>query len=188
MSGFLDRLAESASSTWRLLSDTTNFLSRQKLLEEYEQDLRRWREQLSRHRTDARVMKDVREDIVALRRALREQGFDLRLGSKDIALEGFRNDDAMAEGFQRIVLGLADDDVYYVAGSANHIELAEMLEAQCRQKRSCKPYHPHCLWYRWRNDVLVLSGAASETAQMFEELRAWFGPNKEFLLKKLMRL
>jgi hypothetical protein len=132
-------------------------------------------------------MKDVREEIVALRKLLREQGYDLRLGSKDIALEGFRNDDAMGEGFQRIVLGLADGDVYYLGGSANHIELAEMMESQCRQKR-CKPYRLHCLWYRWRNDVLVLSGAASETAEMFEELKAWFGPNREFLLKKLMRL
>jgi hypothetical protein len=130
----------------------------------------------------------VRDDIVALRRLLREQGYDLRLGSKDVALEGFRHDDAMGEGFQRLVLGVADDDLYYVAGSANHIELAEMLESQCRQKRSCKPYRLHCLWYRWRSDVLVLSGAASETAEMFEEFRAWFGPNRELLLKKLSRL
>jgi hypothetical protein len=188
MSRFLDRLAESASSTWRLLSDTTNFLSRHKLLDDYEQDLRRWREQLSHHRRDSRVAPEVRDHIVALRRALRQQGYDLRLGSKDIALEGYRNDDAMGEGFQRIVLGLADDDVYYVTGSANHIELAEMLEAQCRQRRSCRPYRPHCLWYRWRNDVLVLSGAASETAQMFDELKAWFEPNREVLLRKLIRL
>jgi hypothetical protein len=188
MSTFFNLLAESASSTWRLLSDTTNFLSRVKLLEEYETELRTWRAQLSRKRTDPQVTREVRDDIVALRRLLREQGYDLRLGSKDIALEGFRNDDAMGEGFQRIVLGLADDDVYYLAGAANHIELAEMLDSQCRQKRSCKPYRLHCLWYRWRNDVLVLSGAASETAEMFEEMRAWFAPNRDFLLKKLSKL
>ena len=125
----------------------------------------------------------------SLRRSLREQGYDLRLGSKDIALEGYRNDDAMGEGFQRICVGLADDDdVYYVAGSANHIELAEMLDEQCRRKRSCKPYRLHCLWYRWRSDVLVLSGAASETQEMFDELKVWFEPHKELLLRKLMKL
>ena len=188
MSTFFDRLAESASSTWRLLSDTTNFLSRMKLLDEYEQDLRKWREQLAHHRTDARVMRDVRDDIVALRRALRELGYDLRLGSKDIALEGYRNDDALGEGFQRICVGLAEDDVYYVTGSANHIELAEMLDEACRRRRSCKPYRLHCLWYRWRSDVLVLSGAASETQEMFDELKAWFPANKELLLRKLMKL
>jgi hypothetical protein len=188
MSTFFNRLAESASSTWRLLSDTTNFLSRVKLLDNYETELRAWRAQLSRKRTDPQVTREVRDDIVALRRLLREQGHDLRLGSKDIALEGFRNDDAMGEGFRRVVLGLADDDVYYLAGEANHIELAEMLDSQCRQRRSCKPYRLHCLWYRWRNDVLVLSGAASETAEMFEDLKAWFAPNRDFLLKKLSKL
>jgi len=188
MSSFFDRLAENASSTWRLLSDTTNFLSRMKLLEDYEPDLRRWREQLQRQRSNSRVMKEIRDDITALRRSLREQGLDLRLGSKDIALEGYRNDDAMGEGFQRLVIGIAEDDVYYVAGSANHIELADMLDAHCRQKRSCKPYRLHCLWYRWRNDVLVLSGAASETAEMFDDLKVWFEPNREFLLRKLMRV
>jgi hypothetical protein len=188
MRPFLNRLAESASSTWRLLSDTTNFLSRVKLLESYDRELRQWREQLAHKRTDPQVLKDVREDIVALRRLLREQGYDLRLGSRDIAVEGFRHDDAMGEGFQRIVLGVADDDIYYVAGSANHIELAEMLDEQCRQKRSCKPYRLHCLWYRWRSDVLVLSGAASETAEMFEEFKGWFAPNRDLLLKKLSKL
>jgi hypothetical protein len=188
MSTFFDRLAESTSSTWRLLSDTTNFLSRVKLLDSYETELRTWRAQLSRKRTDPQITKEVREEIVAVRKLLRLQGYDLRLGSKDIALEGFRHDDAMGEGFRRMVLGLADDDVYYLAGEANHIELAEILENQCRQKRSCKPYRLHCLWYRWRNDVLVISGADSETAEMFEDLKAWFAPNREFLLKKLARL
>ncbi len=188
MRPLLNRLAESASSTWRLLSDTTNYLSRMKLLDNYETEFRQWRELLGRRGTDARVLQEVRENIVALRRLLREQGHDLRLGSKDAVIEGFRNDEAMGEGFQRMALGLADDDVYWLVGSANHIELAEMLDQQCRQKRSCKPYRLHCLWYRWRSDVLVLSGAASETAEMYEELKAWFAQNKDLLLKKLARL
>ena len=36
--------------------------------------------------------------------------------------------------------------------------------------------------------VLVLSGAASETAQGFEELKEYFAEKKEFLLRKLARL
>lgn len=132
MRTFFNSLAESTSSAWRLLSDTTNFLSRVKLLDSYETELRTWREQLSRTGRDPQVYRGVRKDIVALRRLLREQGYDLRLGSKDIALEGFRHDDAMGEGFQRIVIGLADNDVYYVAGSANHVELDQALSSQCR--------------------------------------------------------
>jgi hypothetical protein len=188
MSTLFNRLAETLSSTWRLLTDTTNFLSRINLLERYETEVRAWRSRLSRSRNDQRALQEVREEIVALRKLLREQGHDLRLGSRDIALEGFRNDDSMGEGFKRMVLGVAEGELYWLTGEANHVELAEMLDRSCRRKRSCKPYSPHCLWYRWRNNVLVLSGAASETAEMFEEFKRYFGENREFLLRKLARL
>jgi hypothetical protein len=188
MATFFNRFAESVSSTWRLLSDTTNFLSRMRLLEQYDKELRGWRDRLSRNRNNAQIAREVREDIVALRKLLRSQGYDLRLGSKDIIIEGWRHDDAMGEGFRRLVLGLAEDDVYYVAGDANHIDLAEMLESQCRSRRRCKPYALHCLWYRWRSDVLVLSGAASETAEQFDDFHTYFQTNKELLLRKLSAL
>jgi hypothetical protein len=188
MSTLFNRLAETFTSTWRLLTDTTNFLSRINLLEKYETEVRTWRGRLSRSRNDQRAMQEVREAIVALRRFLREEGYDLRLGSRDITLEGYRNDDSMAEGFKRMVLGIAEDDLYWLTGDANHIELAEMLEASCRGKRSCKPYALHCLWYRWRNNVLVLSGAASETAEMFEEFRQYYAANHEYLLRRLQRV
>jgi hypothetical protein len=188
MATFFNRFAESISSTWRLLSDTTNYLSRMKMLDQYETELRSWRDRLARNRNNAQVAREVRDDIVALRKLLRSQGHDLRLGSKDVIIEGWRHDDAMGEGFRRLVLGLAEDDVYYVAGDANHIDLAEMLESQCRSRRRCKPYSLHCLWYRWRSDVLVLSGAASETAEQFEEFNQYFHINKELLLRKLSSL
>ena len=79
MSTIFNRLAESFSSTWRLLSDTTNFLSRIKLQEKYETELRDWRARLSRGRNNPQVLREVREEVVALRTLLREQGHDLRL-------------------------------------------------------------------------------------------------------------
>ncbi len=188
MPGLFDRFAESISSTWRLLSDTTNFLSRKGMLDQYEKELKGWRDRLAHSRASTQVAREVREDIVALRRLLRSQGYDLRLGSKDVIIEGWRHDDAMADGFRRLVLGLAEDDAYFVAGDANHIDLAEMLESYCRSRRRCKPYALHCLWYRWRSGVLVLSGAASETVEQFEDFRRWFEPNKELLLRKLSSL
>jgi hypothetical protein len=93
----------------------------------------------------------------------------------------------MGEGFRRLVLGAADGEVYWIAGEANHIELANALENECRSRRACKPFTPHFLWYRWRNNVLVLSGAASETAELFEEFKVYFEKNRELLLRKLAR-
>jgi len=180
MATFFNRFAESISSTWRLLSDTTNYLSRAKMLEQYDAELRGWRERLSRSRNDPQVARAVREDIVALRKLLRFQGHDLRLGSKDVAIEGWRHDDAMAEGFRRIVLGCAEDDVYYVAGDANHIELAEMLESQCQSRRRCKPYSLHCLWYRWRSDLRCSRGRRRKPRSSSRSFEAGSRPTRSF--------
>jgi hypothetical protein len=188
MNRFLNTLAESLASTWRLLSDTTNFLSRARLLEEYESELAEMRSQLYRYRKDQETIRRVREQIVALRRELRARGYDLRLGSKDIALEGFRHDDAMAEGFRRLVLGISENEVVALAGDLNHNELATLLDQRLAAQRRNQAFSMHYLWYRWRNNVLVLSGAASETAQGFEELKAYFERKKDFLLGKLARL
>jgi len=185
---FLNNLAESLASTWKLLSDTSNFLSRVRLLERYERELTEWRNQLYRFRKDPETARRVREQVVALRRELRLQGHDLRLGSRDIVLEGFRHDDALGEGFRRLVLGIAGTEVVALAGEMNHLELAELLESRLRSQRWRGALRLHFLWYRWRSQVLVLSGAASETAQGFEELKAWFAANKELLLRKLARL
>jgi len=162
----INGVSESFSSAWRLLSDTTNYLSRVKLLEEYEQDLKGWRDRLYHSRNDSAAAREVREAVVALRRALRLQGYDIRLGSKDLVLEGFRNDDA-------------------IAGDSNHNELADYLEQQLRARRKLKPYRPHYLWYRWRDNVLIMSGAASETEEQFEELKKYVPDRKELLLRKL---
>jgi hypothetical protein len=188
MARIIDRLAESFSSAWRLLSDTTNFLSRIGMLERYEVELREWRDALARGKRDPQVVRRVRDGVVILRTGLRELGYDLRLGSKDIALEGFRNDDALGEGFRRLVLGIGEKSLFWVAGEANHIELAKQLEALAVSRRHGEPYTPHFLWYRWRNNVLVLSGAASETAGLFEELKHYFPDHKDFMLRQLASL
>lgn len=181
----INGVSESFSSAWRLLSDTTNYLSRANLLEEYEQDLKGWRDRLYHSRHDPATAREVREAVVSLRRALRQRGHDIRLGSQDAVVEGFRNDDALGAGFRRLVLGIAADEIYAIAGDSNHNELAGYLEQQLRARRKLKPYRPHYLWYRWRDNVLVLSGAASESAEQFEELKKYVPVHKELLLRKL---
>lgn len=188
MATLFNRIAESFSSTWLLLSDTTNYLSRVGLLERYEAELRDWRAQLSRFRNLPGRVHEIRESVVALRKLLRAQGHDLRLGSKDIALEGFRHDDAIAEGFRRLVLGIAVDDIVALSGEVNHNDLAAMLEQRLRAQKHIKGFDMHFLWYRWRNQVLVLSGAASETSEQFENLKVYFAAHREFLLRKLSHI
>ncbi|HOX33950.1 MAG TPA: hypothetical protein PLB91_16585, partial [Spirochaetales bacterium] len=75
MAGLVGRIAkgltERFASTWRLLSETTAFLSRTSLFEHYEAELASMRLRLSSARGDEDELRRVREELVELRAALR---------------------------------------------------------------------------------------------------------------------
>jgi hypothetical protein len=77
-------LAEKFASTWVLLSDTTNFLSRTSIFEQYEDELRAMRQRLSSSKDNDRELKEIRAELIEMRAALRLQGYDLSLGSLEL--------------------------------------------------------------------------------------------------------
>jgi hypothetical protein len=192
MAGFAKRfgtsLAERLASTWVLLSDTTNFLSRTSVFEQYEDQLRAMRQRLSSSKGDDRLLKETREELTELRSSLRLQGYDLSLGALDLSVKGFRNDAALAEGFRRLVLFIGAKELWLLAGEENHIALHDYLAAQCDNRRGAAILQKHYLWFRWTNGLLAISGADSETAEDFAELQAWAEiPENRFLLLGKMR-
>ena len=175
------------------MSDTTIFLSNHtKIFNQYEPMLRRLRHKLERNRNDMEAHREVREQLVELRKHLRRQGYNLKLGSIDLKLEGFRNDDALTEGFERCVIVILDDhSLFYVTGTANHIELDTQLDAQVRARRlldTRSQLARHYLWYRWINRVLILSGSATETKEDFDDLRDYVEEHKGTMLKYLAKI
>ncbi len=183
-----NELAEKFATTWRLLSETTIFLSRTRHFNRYEKMLREWRHTLENNRGDSDVMLTIRDEIITLRKTLRKEGYDLTLGSRDIKVEGYRNDAAVREGFTRAVLAITDNAIYYLAGQENHIQLAGYLESQLHKMRLTGIKQWHYLWYRWRNNLLVLSGSDTETKEDFELLKQYVEENKLFMLKQLRKL
>ncbi len=189
-SSVLNNINEYFSSAWTLLSDTTIYLSNnKKLFQQYELHLRELRHKLETNRTNQEVIQEVRSEVAAIRKGLRLQGYNLRLGSLDLRLEGFRNDEALAQGFKRCVIYILEDgDVLYLTGTANHIDLDAAMESRLRASGYFAVEAKHYLWFKWANRVLILSGAATETAEDFEELKDYVAENKEFLLKKLEKI
>ncbi|ADK79637.1 hypothetical protein [Sediminispirochaeta smaragdinae] len=183
-----NELAEKFSSTWRLLSETTVFLSRTKLFPRYENMLRQWRHRLESSKSNPEVLQEVRDGVITLRKELRRAGYDLTLGSKDIKIEGYRNDAAVREGFTRMVMVITDTALYYIAGQENHVQLMDYLDNQLRRMRVINIRQRHYLWYRWRANVLVLSGSDTEMKDDFEELKQYVETNKLFMLKQLKKL
>lgn len=186
----LNNINEYFTSAWTLLSDTTIFLSNNtKIFHQYELHLRELRHRLESNRNNQEVIQEVRSEVAAIRKALRLQGYNFKLGSLDLRLQGFRNDEALAQGFKRCVIFLLEDgDVLYITGMGNHIELDAAMETRLMAQGFRGIAQKHYLWFKWSNRVLLLSGAASETAEDFEELKLYVAEKKEFLLKKLEKI
>jgi len=167
------RIAESLASAWVLLSDTTNFLSRTSVFNQYETQLRDFRQRLTSKKDDDNEIRTIKKELTELRAALRVQGYDLSLGSLELSIKGFRNDAAVAEGFRRMVLFIGPKGLWHIAGEANHRALHDYLEAECNRRGIFDIQQKHYLWFRWTHGLLLISGADSETAEDFEEFKAW---------------
>jgi hypothetical protein len=166
-------LAERLASTWILLSDTGTYLSKTSLFAHYEEDLRSLRRGLAAAAKDPEKERKIRASIVELRRSLRLQGHDLSMGRYELALGGFRSDDAVAEGFRRLVLFVGRSGIMGLAGQDNHIALLSRLEAQARSAGWIEPGQPHFLWFRWNGRILELCGADSESKDDFVDFRTY---------------
>lgn len=184
-----ERFGELFANAWVLLSDTDRFLSRARLMPRYERRVREWRQRLQESRGDPEAIREVRQEIVGFRKALRSEGWELRLGSLDVVVRGFRSDDSLARGFRRMVIYLAENgSIYHVTGDANHIELDEDLRTQLRARSIGGAMQPHYLWYRVSAGRIELAGADSEDRESLDRFSEVVDERKSDLVKALRDL
>ena len=184
-------LSDRFSDTWKLLSETSSFLSRTPVFANYEEELRFWRHDLQNAGKDGDVSRRIRREIIELRASLRQQGYDLSLARQSLVLDGFRNDVSLEEGFRRVVVFFGDEGTYWLDGEENHVTLAELLEQQIHAqsvRRRINIRSKHYLWYRRKGNVLILSGSDSESKEDFERLKAMAELNSLAILSKLKNL
>jgi hypothetical protein len=184
-------LADRFSDTWKLLSETSGFLSRTKVFSLYEEELRAWRHDLQTAANGSEGQKRIRQEIIELRSSLRQQGFDLSLAKQNLMLDGFRSDSSLGEGFRRVVIFFTSGGLYWLSGDDNHITLAELLEKQMNaryRKRNTSILSKHYLWYRRKGNTLILSGSDTETTEDYERLKAMADVNSLEILSGLKDL
>ena len=182
-----NNLRDSFQSDWKLLSDTEHFLASTPLQRSYEQQFTVWRKRLQTEKNDA-VRASVREELVALRKALRMEGYDLSLGAIRLIVKDFVNDDAAARGFRRVVICFCDTGVYWLSGEANHLELGSALQSELERKRLYVHPEMHYLWFLWERNALLLSGSATELPEAFERLQTRVQANPQKVLRYLKNL
>jgi hypothetical protein len=150
----------------------------------FEGRVRDWRSRLEAARGAPDLIQEIRREIVAVRRGLREEGWELRLGSLDVVVKGSRSDDAIARGFTRMVLVFAEDGViYHAKGQANHEELDRQLHERLAAQKIHGNMDPHYVWYRLLEGVVELAGADSEPASQFERLKTIVAERKSDLVR-----
>ena len=182
-----NNLRDSFQSDWKLLSETEHFLVSTPLQQNYEQQFAVWRKQLQTAHNDA-ARASVREEIIALRKMLRLEGYDLSLGSIQLIVKDFVNDDAAARGFRRVVICFCDEGLFWLSGEANHLELAAHLQSELERKRLYLHPEMHYLWFLWERNTLLLSGSATEMKESFERLQKRAQANPQKILRYLKTL
>jgi hypothetical protein len=181
-------LGDRFASEWKLLSETEAYLSHTPGFSAYENQFKEWRARIQKQRIGDTELVTLRSELVALRKSLRLQGYDLSLGLQRLVVSGFRNDDAVKEGFARVVICFCDHDVYFHKGEANHVELAGELLDALTKRRLLRDPEMHYLWFRRDAKGLTLSGAATETKRDFERLEDRAEANPMRLLSALKTL
>ena len=181
-------LGDRFASEWKLLSETEAYLSHTPEFSAYENQFKEWRARIQTGRLEDTEFVTLRSELVALRKSLRLLGYDLSLGLQRLVVSGFRNDDAIREGFARVVICFCDPDVYFHVGEANHVELAGVLLDTLAKRRLLHDPEMHYLWYRRDAKGLTLSGAATETKRDFERLEDRAEANPLRLLSALKGL
>ena len=182
-----NNLIDSFQSDWKLLSETEHFLASTPLQRNYEQQFAVWRKRLQTGKNDA-VRASVREDLIALRKSLRLEGYDLSLGAIQLVVNEFVNDDAAARGFRRVVICFCDAGLFWLSGEANHLELAGDLRGELERKRLYVHPEMHYLWFLWKRNALLLSGSATELPEAFERLQKRAQTNPQKILRYLKAL
>ncbi|MDR2176915.1 MAG: hypothetical protein LBP20_02605 [Treponema sp.] len=172
----IDIVSDRFGDVWKLLSETNLFISRINELPQYQAQIQKMRWDLRNAGSNQDRILEVRTSLIELRKHLRLLGYDLSLGRMNLVFDGFRHEDSMAEGFKRMVLFLGDRDLYWLTGTDNHTALESYLEQKLcgseSARKNLKIVGRHYLWYLRRKTELILSGAATESKEDYEHLKA----------------
>jgi hypothetical protein len=186
---FSDPPANTPNKTWTLLNDTALLLHRTAIEDRFAGPLGVIRARLQQAPANPAVLAGVSQALTELRRQMRLCGYDLSMGKYTLVFDGFRNDEAVALGFVRMVLFMGRQFFYWRTGDANHVALAEMLEQRLDQgPRRETIIGKHYLWYLKTRTALTLSGSATETAEDYRELKARGEADSLLFLSKLRDL
>jgi hypothetical protein len=183
-------ISKKINEVWRLLNETALLVNRTAVKSRFTNQLAVLRSQLQRAPSNSALIREVDTALTNLRRQLRLTGYDLSMGKYTLVFDGFRNDDTLGSGFNRLVLFIEKDGVFYwKTGDENHIVLASMLE-RILEKNPAGLHitDRHYLWYMRTKTSFTISGSATETGEDYQRLKAMGEADSLLFLSRLKGL
>ncbi|MDR2470542.1 MAG: hypothetical protein LBD09_00340 [Treponema sp.] len=167
-------LSKKVNEVWALLNETALLLNRTAVRKRFEGQLGVLRGRLQGAPANPAVLQNIEGALTELRKELRLAGYDLSMGKYALCFDGFRNDDTLGSGFNRVALFIGTDGTFYAkTGDDNHIVLASMLERIVSKNPAVQIAAMHYLWYQRTRTSITLSGSATETAEDYQRLKEY---------------
>jgi hypothetical protein len=165
-------LSKKMTGVLQLVNETSLLLNRTAIKERFEGHLGVFRSKLLQAPANPIILEEVSAGLTELRRQMRLAGYDLSMGKYALVFDGFRQDDSIVEGFKRLVLFIGKDEFFCKTGDENHLRLAGFLDRQINARPGKQTVlEMHYLWYKRTKTAIILSGAATETAEDYELLK-----------------
>jgi hypothetical protein len=180
-----------SNEQWKLLDETASLLNRTAVRSRFEKQLAAIAVRFQSAPVNLLVLKEVQAALTELRKQLRLLGYDLSMGKYTLIFDGFRNDDVLGR-FTRMVLFIDQNNVFYwKTGNENHVTLDYLLENSIRKIRLAGKQPKiqirgrHYLWFLRTKSCITLSGSATESAEAYEQLKAYAGADNLLFLSRL---
>jgi hypothetical protein len=103
-------------------------------------------------------------------------------------MEDARNDDAMAEGYQRLVICITKKAIYAISRNENHIDTGVELEKILHEKGITENKEFHYLWYLKEKEVYHIAAAATELAEDYEKFKVQANENPLRFISAIKKL
>jgi hypothetical protein len=183
-------VSKKINDVWRLLNETALLVNRTAVKARFENQLAVLRSQLQRAPASPALIRELDAALTNLRKQLRLAGYDLSMGKYSLIFDGFRNDDTLGSGFNRLVLFIEKSGFFYwKTGDENHIMLASLLE-RILEKNPVGLHitDMHYLWYMRTKTTVTISGAATETGEDYQRLKVMGEADSLLFLSRLKGL
>jgi hypothetical protein len=181
-------MSENFNKCHELLDETVVLLSRTAVKSRFEKQLAALAIRFHSAPANYSTLMEIHVALTELRKQLRFLGYDLTQSKYILIFDGFHSDEVF-NTFTRVVLFIDKSGIFYgLTGDENHITLSKRVEEIIKRIRGYQIIQKHYLWFKRTKSTLTLSGADTESAEAYEQLKALAEADNLLFLSRIKKI